>query len=48
MHAQLGDQLLGVVEHGRAGQREAQAVGAATAPASRRTAWVRLACGFLT
>ena len=25
-HAQLGDQLLGVVEHRRAGQRQAQAV----------------------
>ena len=41
-----GDQLLGVVEDRRAGQREAQAVGGIV-PASRRTACVRLARGFL-
>ena len=44
--AQLGDELLGVVEHRRAGQRQAQPA-VATDAASRRTACVRLACGFL-
>ena len=46
--AQLGDELLGVVEHRRAGQREAQPVRRRRRSASRRTACVRLACGFLT
>ena len=46
-HAQLADQLLGVVEHRRPGQREPQRRRPAARPASRRTACVRLARGFL-
>ena len=46
-HPKLSDQLVGVVEHRRPGEREAQAIGA-TASASLRTACVRFACGFLT
>jgi len=46
-HAQLGDQLLRVVEHRCAGTGRAAASRPAAPAASRRTAWVRLACGFL-
>ena len=45
--AQLRDQLLGVVEHRRAGQREPQPVRRDARSASRRTAWVRLALRVL-
>ena len=45
---QLRDQLLGVVHHRRAGEREPQRVGRERLSASRRTACVRFARGFLT
>ena len=45
---QLRDQLLGVVHHRRAGEREPQRVGRRATSARRRTACVRLARGFLT